>query len=64
MSRKISIKCVDGSRFDYDATGCKFDVEKAFIAHFVTFDIENGKKHINVANIVSITDTVIDDGKA
>ena len=51
MSRKISIKCLDGSRFDYDATGYKFD-------------IENGKKHINVSNIVSITDTVIDDGKA
>jgi len=64
MSRKISIKCVDGSRFDYDATGYKFDVEKAFGAHFITFDIEGGTKHINVDNIVSITDTVIDDGKA
>ena len=64
MSRKISIKCVDGSRFDYDATGYKFDVEKAFIAHFVSFNIDDGKKYINVDNIVSITDTVIDDGKA
>ena len=64
MSRKISIKCLDGSRFDYDATGYESDIENAFGAHFVTFDIENGKKHINVANIVSITDTVIDDGKA
>ena len=61
MSRKISVKCVDGSRFDYDATGY---VEKAFGAHFITFDIEGGTKHINVDNIVSITDTVIDDGKA
>jgi hypothetical protein len=55
---------VDGSRFDYDATGYKFDVEKAFIAHFVSFNINDGKKYINVDNIVSITDTVIDDGKA
>ena len=64
MSRKISIKCLDGSRFDCDATGYEFDIENAFGAHFVSFNIDNGKKYINVDNIVSITDTVIDDGKA
>ena len=62
MSRKISIKCVDGSRFDFDATRYEFDIEKAFEAHYVTFDIEGGTKSINVDNIVSITDTVINDG--
>jgi hypothetical protein len=55
---------VDGSRFDYDATGYESDIENAFGAHFVSFNINDGKKYINVDNIVSITDTVIDDGKA
>ena len=64
MSRKISVKCVDGSRFDYDATGYKFDLNDAIASHFIIFDIEGGTKSINVDNIVSITDTVIDDGKA
>ena len=64
MSRKISIKCLDGSRFDYDATGYDTDIEYVIGAHFASFDIDGGKKYINVDNIVSITDTVIDDGKA
>ena len=64
MLRKISVKCVDGSRFDYDATGYKFDLNDAVASHFIIFDIEGGTKSINVDNIVSITDTVIEDVEA
>ena len=60
MSRKISIKCVDGSRFDYDATGYKFDLNDVIASHFIIFDIEGGTKSINVDNIVSITDISTD----
>ena len=60
MPRKISIKCVDGSRFDYDATGYESDIENAFGAHFISFNIDGGKKYINVDNIVSITDISTD----
>lgn len=56
MPRKISIKCVDGSRFDYDATGYRFELNDAIASHFIIFDIEGGTKVINVDNIVSITD--------
>jgi len=64
MLRKISIKCIDGSRFDIDATGYQFNLDDAIASHFLMFNIDGGTKSINVDNIVSITDTVIDDGKA
>ena len=60
MSRKISIKCVDGSRFDFDATGYRFKLDDAIASHFLMFDIDGGTKSINVDNIVSITDISTD----
>ena len=64
--RKISIKTVDGSRFDYEDKDELIPDVKALlnswpIGAFYGFPIEGGYKYFNKDNIVSITEKEITD---
>lgn len=66
--KKISIKTVDGSRFDYVDKDNKipnlYNLLNSGISgnFFYGFLVENGIKFFNTANIVSITEKEVDDG--
>ena len=60
MPKKISVKCVDGSRFDYvDETNLISDennfLNECVLLQFIGFPVEGGFKYFNRDNVVSIT---------
>ena len=60
MHKKISVKCVDGSRFDFvDKDGKVKDPDEFIFAcaksQFSVFPVEGGFKYFNRDNVVSIT---------
>lgn len=59
MARKISIKTVDGSRFEIVDDGAELDVEEAINHKFLSINLNGIKKTFNVVNIVCITETEI-----
>ena len=66
MPKKISIKCVDGSRFDYtDKCGMIEDdldfMDDCAKLLFIGFPVEGGFKYFNRDNVVSITVKEADD---
>ena len=66
--KKISIKTVDGGRFDYtDKDNLIPSIYNLMngLPHgnfFYGFPVENGIKFFNIQNIVSITEKEVDDG--
>lgn len=68
MMKEISIKTVDGSRFDTTSDGVTQKTAEEMIleaaksgAHFLQFFVDGGNKYFNIQNIVSITEKEIDD---
>ena len=67
--RKISIKTVDGGRFDYvDAEGKYKGIEEEINQttsinpnFFIGFPVEGGTKFFNMVNVVSITEKEVDE---
>lgn len=64
--KKISIKTVDGSRFDYiDKDNLIKDVRTVLkgwpVNSFLGFPIDGGLKYFNKDNVVTITETEIGD---
>ena len=66
MPKKISVKCVDGSRFDYVDNECLIKEANEFVGSwregcFFGFPVEGGFKYFNRDNVVSITVKEADD---
>ena len=61
MARKISIKTIDGGRFEIVDDGYELDMEEVTSHKFLSINLNGMKKTFNVANIVSITETEIGD---
>ena len=59
---KISIKTVDGSRFDYlDKDGTFDNLGRELETNsFIVFPVDGGRKFINIDRIVSITETEVE----
>ena len=64
MPRKISIKCVNGSRFDYTFdNGEEMPLEEALSKPFFSITAKNGRVVFNVRNIVSVTEMETEDAE-
>ena len=65
--KKISVKCVDGSRFDYldkdDKIPSLYNLLNSGLQEnfFYGFPVDNGIKFFNTSNIVSITEKEVDE---
>ena len=61
--KKISIKTVDGSRFDLPNTeNREIDFEGICEGRLLRVPVEGGCKYFVIDNIVSITEKEVDDG--
>ena len=62
--KKVSIKTVDGSRFDYEDRDGRFDnlEEELECNSFLIFPVEGGRKFFNIYQIVSISEKEVDNG--
>ena len=65
--KKINIKTVDGSRFEYYDKNSVIDSVEDYIGGdyaantFVGFPVDRGTKYFNMRNVVSITEIDVDD---
>ena len=58
--KRISIKTVGGSRFDFEAEGNLVEnIPKS--VRFFRVETAHGSKYFNIDNIVSITETVVEE---
>jgi len=62
MLKKISVKCIDGSRFDIECQNNEYLLEESLHSKFIVFNAKNGRIAFNIRNIVSIKETEIEDG--
>lgn len=58
--RRVSIKTVDGSRFEFVDDGKYSFTNVLALPDFLTIEIYGGRKLINMKNVISITETEVD----
>ena len=58
--RRVSIKTVDGSRFEFVDDGKYSFTNVLALPDFLSIEICGGRKLINMKNVISITETEVD----